>query len=207
MKIIARSLQHSNIVLVAKDGGLNSVDPQQVIGLFKPQDLKGSTFVDDPAMKVKVFGFPEKKLKIIMEEKRLRLEDSSGESPDSSKFGFEAYRLIAELVKGLPLDSWGFNYDVFYRGDQVIPQGEIMKSFVNDVQQEQIRDFGWQFTLAKPAEKMQESYFFKVISPLEIAVHANYHFTLPVPKSAEELQAQYEKYYSSTEKILQQLSF
>jgi hypothetical protein len=207
MKIIAKSLQHANIVLVAKEGGLNTIDPQQVMALFKPHDLRGSTFVDDPAMKVKVFGFPEKKLKIIMEEKRLRIEDLSGESPDSSKFGLEAYRLILELAKGLPLDSWGFNFDIFYRGDQVIPQREIMKNFVTDVEQDQIQDFGWQFTLVKPSEKKQESYFFKVISPLEIAIHANYHFSSPPVKSAEELQKYYEEYYSSTEKILQRLSF
>ena len=207
MNFVSKSLHHSNIVFLVPPDQLKAVDPQQVFNLFPVEVLRGSTFVDDPVMHLKVFGFPANQITVVIEENRLRLEDDSGKNPEETKKGLEAYRILKTLFPNIKPQSWGFNYDIMYRADQVIPQREILKNFVADQDMENVRDFGWQFTLKDPKQNRQRTYFFKVVSPLEVALHMNDHF-LDVPfGSADDLQSLYESSFKQADQILNQLTF
>ncbi len=207
MNIIAKNVQRSNIVVVYDKKNLCETSPQDVFSLYSGENLQGSNFHDAPVMDLKIFTFPRRRLKIVFEKNRMRLEDETKEDPFSSKLGAEAHRIHSNLFQKVNSLAFGFNYDIFYRFDEVIPQREIMKQFLKETALEELNDFGWQFTLRKEKSKKSETYFFKVISPLEIALHVNYHFNQPLPLSQEKLQEFFEKCYNDTDKIIQFLSY
>jgi hypothetical protein len=62
--------------------------------------------------------------------------------------------------------------------------------------------FGWQFTLSREKGTRRETYFCKVVSPLEIRVLANIEFDKPLPPAAE-LQKLYEKCYTECQTVVE----
>ncbi len=70
-----------------------------------------------------------------------------------------------------------------------------------------VKDFGWQFTLSKQKGRKLETYFFKAVSPIELRVHANFHFSDHEFGSPKDLQEQFEKCYNNINLIFDNLSF
>jgi hypothetical protein len=158
-------------------------------------------------MGFKIWSFPESKIRIIQEPGRIRIEDMSQKSPNESKIGEEAFRIISAFFEPKSFGSFGFNFDVYFRFDNVIPQREILKNFLSQDKMEDVSDFGWQFRLNSQKDKKKLTYFFKVISPLEIALHANVHYEKNAPSSAQELQEIFEKSYEDIDDIFNDLTF
>lgn len=207
MIITAKNIQRSNIILVYADGTLKQPDAAQVFGLYQGNDARGSTFSDTPSLATRVFEFPVPGLQIIFEPNKIRIEDKLGRSPKESHLVNELYRLINSLYKEVKPIAYGFNYDIIYRVDQVIPIKDIMSNFLKQVTIESLKDFGWQYTLNKEKGKRAETYFFKSISPIEYGVHANFHFNdqhLPKPDT---LQMAFEKRYSDTDESVLDIKF
>ncbi len=207
MNIVSKSFENANIVFVLPKDARVNVEPAKVFGLFPQDATRGATFVDDSTMEVKVFHFPQLKLKLLFEQNRLRIDDASGEDPATSKRGLEAHRLAEALLVGLPVQSQGFNYDLIYRFDNVIPQQAIMKSFVAPEQLEDVRDFGWQFSIVRNKGAESRTYFFKAVSPLEMGLHVNFHFNTPQLLASEELQKRYAACYQEADTIFKHLTF
>ncbi len=206
MKITAKSLNHTNMVFVMPEKASLTLVPQEVFGHFTSEQTQGSTYVDDPVMELQVFQFPRLQLKVIHDKNRLRLDDSSGSDLSKSLLASEGYRLFQALAKGKVSDSYGFNYDIMVRSDQVIPQHHILANFLATNTIDDVADFGWQFTIRQPNGKEQKTYFFKVVSPLEIGLHINCHF-VGQPASAASLTEQYIESYDKVDAIFQQLTF
>lgn len=207
MRIIAKSIQRANIVFVLEPKDFSLPDTATVVALFPQSAHAGSNFLDDAALKLRLFNFPALKMKIVCEEHRLRVEDESGEEPQASGKGREAGRIYRALFPKVQTAGYGFNYDIFYRFDGVIPQRDILQELVAPDIIDDIEGFSWQFTLKNPKAKSRETYFFKVISPLEIALHVNFHFPGPAPRGDGELQALYEKCYNGADAIFSHFSW
>lgn len=207
MHIIAKNPQRSNIVFVFPQEAAAQLDAQQVYAAFSGDATRGSNFVDDPAMGLKVFSFPALQLKVVLEQNRFRVEDISGKPPEETKCALEAHRLVKSLFPQITPESYGFNYDLYFRFDNVIPQREILKSFLSEKTLETVKDFGWQFTLAKDNGRRQATYFFKVVAPIEMAVHVNFHYNERILPTAEQLQGEYQKNYEQADKVLADLAF
>jgi len=207
MIITSKSIQRSNIIFAFPAEAILKPEPQDVFSLYSPEIAKGSNYIDDPAMEIKIFNFPVLRQKIVFERGRLRVEDETQEEPDISKRAAEAHRIKTVLFKELKPAAFGFNYDIIYRFNDVIPQREIIKNFVSNAEVENVKDFGWQFTLQKEGNKKLETYFFKVVSPLEIALHINHHFDKTEMPPPEKFQELFEKCYNSTDEILKSLNF
>jgi hypothetical protein len=208
MNIVGKSPQHSNIVFASfiKDS-IPALDASKVYSLFLGEASKNSSFIDDTTMGFKIWSFPESKIRIIQEPGRIRIEDMSQKSPNESKIGEEAFRIISAFFEPKSFGSFGFNFDVYFRFDNVIPQREILKNFLSQDKMEDVSDFGWQFRLNSQKDKKKLTYFFKVISPLEIALHANVHYEKNAPSSAQELQEIFEKSYEDIDDIFNDLTF
>lgn len=206
MNIIAKNIEMSNCVAVFPERFFLP-EPSVFMSLFGPEDLKGANFADDPVMRLKVFDLPFKKFKYIFENNRMRIEEYGFKEPNESKCTLEIRRIISGIYNNLEPVAYGFNYDTIYRFDSVLPQRDILAQFISPAQQDLIKDFGWQYTVAKDKGQKLATYFFKVVTPIELRVHANYHFNISNFPLGEKLQEQFEKCYTDIDKSLDNLSF
>ena len=182
-------------------------EPNSFISLFDSNEMKGTNFADDPVMRIKVFDLPNKKFKYIFENNRLRIEEYAFREPNESKCAEEIHRIISNIYKNIKPLAYGFNYDLIYRFDSVLPQREIMANFINNSMHDSIKDFGFQYTVSKEKGKNLETYFFKSVSPIEFRVHANFHFNNTEILTGNDLQAQFEKCYTLIDEAIHNLSF
>lgn len=206
MKITQQSLLHSNIVFVLGSQNIPRLLPQQVFSLIPAEAQRGSTFVDDPAMELQIFNFPQVKQRLILEQRRLRLEDSGQSSVEDSQLPNRAFTMLKGLFPQMPLEAYGFNFDVILRTAEVIPQRDIMQKFVAEDKLEDVRDFGWQYTRQSPTSTATSTVMFKVVSPLELAVHVN--FNIPTQTvTLEQLQKDYTKHYVYLTTLTEEMAF
>ena len=207
MNIIAKQLERSNVVFAFREGAIQPPEPSRIFSLYGGDASKGSLFSDNPAMSTRVFEFPALGLMWIFEGSRVRVEDKRFRSPQDSKLPQEMLRVLKALYPNVAPIAQGFNYDILYRMDIVIPVADIMGSFLRKEAVENIADFGWQYTLTKEKGKRAETYFFKVVSPIEFSVHANYHFNNIGTVEERDLQKSFEHSYREVDKALDHIAF
>jgi len=65
---------------------------------------------------------------------------------------------------------------------------------------------GFQFTLRQP-DGRSESYFLKIVSPLELAAHVNYHFDSDRLPDEQKMKELFEKSYEEIDQVVGNLSF
>lgn len=207
MEIIAKQIQRSNIVLAFAEGSLALPEPSAVFAAYPGDAAKGSLFSDNAPGGVRVFEFPSQGLMWVFEPSRIRLEDKKFRTPDASKLAHEIVRVVRLLYPKASPIARGSNYDIIYRMASVIPTGLIMANFLRPEAVEEVRDFGWQYTLAKEKGKRLETYFFKAVSPIEWSIHANFHWNEPGLPTEESLQKEFESSYAASDKALRHMSF
>lgn len=202
MTITAKHIQRSNIMLVYPAGTLKLPEPTEVFNLYSGKDASGSVFSDTPSLGTRIFEFPVPGFQIVFEPDRLRLEDKSSRQPKDSRLASELQRIITALYSAMRPTAFGFNYDIIYRLDAVVPVREIMSGFLKPSLLEDIKDFGWQYTLNKNKGKQSETYFFKVVSPIEYGVHANFHFNESELPKSNDLQTMFERCYTEVDESI-----
>ncbi len=206
MKIVAKQIEHSNIVFLFPQNTFGLPEAADFFRLYKEPELKGSNFIDDPVLRLRVFEFQAMKFKWMFEPDKVRLDDLGFRRPEESKLGEEFARVIASVAKRKPA-AVGFNYDVIFKTDTVIPMKDIMANFIGDDEAERVRDFGWQYSVNLHKGAKTELYFFKAVSPLELAVHVNVQFQgvdIPEEKNLGKL---FEQCYTDIDTAVKRLSF
>lgn len=206
MSIIAKQIQRSNIVCVFPEGATKLPEPSIVFAAYPGEAGKGGLFSDNAAVMTRIFEFPAVGYMWIFEPNRVRLEDKKFRAPDDSKLAHELLRVLGVLSPNAHPVAHGFNYDIIYRTDAVIPTKEIMKNFVTASTIEEVADFGWQYSLAKEKGKRLETYFFKAISPIEYSVHANFQTNEPGLPKEKELQERFKKGYADVDNGLKHMA-
>lgn len=188
MAIVARPLEGTTAVAVTTAAPLALPEPAKVFALVSQEEATGARFLDDPALGVRSYTFPAANLRIIFEPTRVRLESLAPSAPDALALGSLLSKAVGEAYPGVPFPRYGFNYDRVFQYDAVIPQRHIMQTFMDAEAVNDMTHFGWQCTLQKEKGKRKETYFFKVVSPLELRVMANIEFdrALPDPRRAQE---------------------
>lgn len=202
MIITAKHIQRSNIIVTFAPGTIVLPEASQIFSLYTTEQVKGSTFLDTPSMGTRIFEFPVIGLQWIFEPSKIRLEDKMTRSPKESRLALEMCRLISSLYPKQSPNAYGFNYDMIYRIDTVIPVKDIMGSFVKPSTLEEVKEFGWQYTLVKDKGARAETYFFKMVSPIEYGVHANFHYNEAVLPKSDDLQAAFERMYADADESL-----
>lgn len=202
MNITAKHIQRSNIIVTFPQGTISLPEASQIFGLYSGEQAKGSTFSDTPSMLTRVFDFPVIGFQWVFEPTKIRLEDKMNRPPQDAKLAHEMKRLLGALYPDRQPNAYGFNYDMIYRIDTVIPVKEIMGSFLKPSSTEEVKEFGWQYTLVKDKGKRAETYFFKMVSPIEYGVHANFHFNESVLPKSDDLQESFERKYADADESL-----
>lgn len=204
MMITARQPVETTVVAVSAAGNLRAPEPSAVFALF-PEATAGATFFDDPALGVRVFTLPQQKIRLTFERMRMRVEDTASRRVEDLTLGELAYDLAQKLYPAGVFDRYGFNYDMVYRYDQMLPSHEIIGIFLKKEILEDVSHFGWQCTITKDKGKRRETYFFKVLSPLELQILANIEFDKHVPDRAA-LQQELLRFHAESQKILDNLT-
>lgn len=207
MNITAKQIEKSNAVIVFPKGISAVPETGAFYGLQNEQAIKGSGFSDDQTLGFRLFDLPALKYKYVFEAGRMMVEDTGFRKPEEAGCAKEIYRIWSGLSSHVKPAAYGFNFDLVYRTDAVIPQREILKPFLKERLQDNVRDFGWQFSLTKDKGRITELYFFKVVSPLEISVHANFHFVGGDIPDAKAFQALMDKCYTDMDEIMSELVF
>lgn len=194
MNVTAKHIKLSNIVCMFKDGDIRLPEPVDFFACYTSDENKGAMFSDNVSASARIFELPTRGVQWVFEPSRIRLEDKKFRTPAESKLAHEFLRVQSRLYPSALSISYGFNYDILYQMDGVIPVGDIMRRFLKPETVEKVRDFGWQYSLSHDKGRRIETYFFKVVSPIEYAVHANHHFNQPVIKETG-LQSAFERSY------------
>jgi hypothetical protein len=206
MAITARILEDISVVAVTPPNALASPEPAHVFAVMGTQAAEGAKFIDDAALRVRVFTFPKGELRVIFEPNRMRIEATAPKKPEELRLGELLAKLAFELYRGNPFVRFGFNYDTTYQYDTVIPQREIMGAFLKGDALEDMTHFGFQCTFQSEKGKRRDTYFAKAVSPLELRVLANIEIDRPLP-SPEEVQSLYERCYTESRSITERLNF
>lgn len=200
--IKSHSLHKSNIVFVFKEHIVTPPENHEIVGLYAGAAAKGAQLVDDPMMRMKILDVPARGLQIAWEARRLRIEDMRAVEPGESLLIDDAVIAYESLVapRKLFLDSFGFNFEVYYQTSDVIRindhYNEIAGTFL-DVGAG-LMDFGWQWTVAEKNGKTMNGYFLKVTAPLEFTMHHNTHITAKELPAKKDLQAMFRDAYETT---------
>jgi hypothetical protein len=173
--LLSKQIQKSNIVF-AFAAPIAAPDPSSVFSLFTEAERAGAGFSEDQMFRMSIFDLPALKIRIVFERQKLRIEEGGYRAPGDSRIAKEIERIIKTLLPDAPLLAYGLNYEAIYKLDSVIPTQDIMASFMDTADTEDVRDFGWHYTVALDKGKRLETYFFKAVSPMELAEHANFHF-------------------------------
>ncbi len=206
MNIISKQIERSNIVFLFAQNTFPLPEAADFLRAHTSEQLKGSNFIDDSVMRLRLFDLPALKFKYAFEPDKVRLDEVGFRRPSESKMAREFVRVLSSFGKRKPA-AVGFNYDVIFKTDVVIPMKEIMANFLGDEEAERVHDFGWQYSVSRHKGAKTELYFFKAVSPLELAVHMNVHFQgsdVPEEKNLERL---FEECYTDMDKTIERLSF
>lgn len=207
--ITSQSLDRSNLVFNFSPENFSVPENQDLISLFEGEKNRGANFVDNPAMRLKVLHIPGTNLSLTLEGNRFRIDDHSQSLPAESILISEGVTAYRKLFSRCKLDGFGFNFDIYFRFDRTIPVDFFFKTIVKErvLENSDLRNFGIQFALERPSLRRIDTYFLKITAPIEIVVHANYHFNnneLPKP---ERLQKLFEKSYDEIGNFVSNLNF
>jgi hypothetical protein len=142
----------------------------------------------------------------MFEPDKVRLDDEAFRRPAESKLADEFVRVTHALGAKKPA-AVGFNFDIIFKTDVVIPMKEIMSNFLGDEEAERVKDFGWQYSVSRHKGAKTELYFFKAVSPLELGVHVNVQFQGADIPDGKNLQRLFEECYTDIDKTIVRLSF
>jgi hypothetical protein len=207
--ITAKSLHHSNIIILFNESNFSLPENEALIGLYRGDEAKGSRFIDDPFIGAKVLTLPALGLRITIEKNRLRIDDEVGREPKDSRLAQDTAYICEKLFQSKNIISFGFNFDIFYRFNNVLPTSEMFEGFFGEepLKTNTLLDFGVSFTLDKPRENFRDTYFTKITAPLEMAVHLNRHFDLKALPNTEGLQKMFDNCYNKIDEVLNNFTY
>lgn len=206
MSITARQFKQATGVAVTSGTKLRQPEPGEILALF-PNQTSGAQYLDDTALGLRICTLPTVGIRIVLERQRVRVEDLMPRKPGESNVGTILGTIAEKLFPGQVFVRYGFNYDTVYRYDTVVPSRQIIGSFLDTTVAENVTHFGWQFSIPKEKGKRRDTYFCKMISPLEIEVLANIEVDEKMPTKLSTLQSQFEAWYAESEDILDRFSF
>ena len=207
--IKSHSLHKSNIVVVFKEHHVAPPENHEIVGLYAGDAAKGAQLVDDPLMRMKIFDVPARGLQIAWEARRLRVEAMRAVEPEESLLIDAAVAADETLAapRKVILDSFGFNFEVYYQTSDVIRINDRYNEIAGNFLEigAGLMDFGWQWTVAEKNGKAMNGYFIKVTAPLEFTMHHNTHIEAKALPPKKDLQAMFQESYEATNRTAAKL--
>ncbi|MBU2597852.1 MAG: hypothetical protein KKC53_01535 [Actinobacteria bacterium] len=169
-----------NITAVFKeiDHTLITAEKMREIFELSEKEKKNSPFLE-PSPNVKILVIPGRQKEIIIEEKRLRVNDKSGKEPNKSEL--EKYFQIAfdSLVDKTKLIAYGFNYDILVKSEKKIDFKKLSGKCIFESLESgsNILESGVRVLF----EKEEKRYFLQTSpteDPYKMRLHLNTHYSL-----------------------------
>lgn len=208
MIITSKSLQRSNVAFVFKPEGFIMPENGEFTILYTGESAKGANFIDDPVMRLKVYHLPKLKMTFTLEGARFRVDHDPEDGNLNSAIVPESLNAHRSLFSKCNLESYGFNFDIIYRFDNTL-QLNYLFSLIADsskiLNKQDLTALGVQFTLQKPGKS--ETYFLKIVSPLELVAHINYHFNSVQLPDEQKMKELFQKSYEETDEVVKNLKF
>lgn len=207
--INSRSLHKSNIVFAFKNQNIVSPENSEMTALYPGDSGKGVQLVDDPMMRMKILDVPKFNLQVAWEGQRLRIEDMKSMEPEESLLIEEAMKIYEKLVsgRGVHLEGFGFNFEVFYQTSDVIKIGNYYNEIMREPMEigDGLLDFGWQWKIAHKNGEQIDGYFLKITAPLEFVIHHNAHFNAKEIPSLGKMKEFFKKSCEKTHNVADSL--
>lgn len=206
MAIVQKSLHHGNITVIFKPERFVMPENADLGGVYRGAEAQGARLTDDAVLGAKVLTLPAIGHKLTLERNRVRFDDETGAEPDKTRLHDDTRKIFDALFSQTSIDSWGFNYDIYFRTRDVIFIQNIFKSYFGEkaLDGATLMDTGIQFTLDR--RKYQEVWFLKITAPLEIAAHVNFHFSNKELPTAEVLKKMFIECYNKTDDLMAQFA-
>jgi len=205
MKIKSQEIKQLNITAVFSEIDHTSITAEKMRKVFEltEEEKKNSPFLE-PLPVVKILAIPNRKKDIIIEDKRLRINDHSGLLPKDSDL-IKYFRIAFEdLTDKKNLIAYGFNYDILVKS-------KVKIDFKKFLERQLIKNIGEQSVLETAIRimfKKQTKRFDLQISPTgnpyQLLFHLNSHYALK-KIIFNELNKQFNQDYLFLTKIIQKI--
>lgn len=211
MRYLNHSLHRANLITVLL--GKDAIPPENSVftSVVSGKEAAGSSFIDDPVMRIKHLSVPNLKMQIVWEGERLRLEDEEAVEPKHSLLAKKTCEAVRKLFpdRSPKIAGFGFNFELYYQFPDMIRMNDLFSAISSQTLDMGggLKDFGWQWTMISKDSKRLDGYFLKITAPLELAVHHNAHFVAEELPSEKKLQEIFESAYLSTHKAVESLKF
>lgn len=199
MNIKNTSVYGTNIIFLLNEH-INYPENNAFLTLFSGDKSKGMNFSDNSNVSLKVLEVPAMGISVVLEGRRLRIEDRLLKSPEESDLPEVARQIFTKLFVGQEssLLGYGFNFDIIYQLKEVVRINDIFSQInPNSLDNgDSLLNLGWQWTLSRKDGKGFDGYFLKITAPLEIAVHHNSHYNEKILPTKDELNKGFVKSFS-----------
>ena len=209
MVITSKSLNRSNVAFVFKQEGFVAPENGEFAILYTGELAKGANFIDDPVMRLKVYHLPKLKMTFTLEGTRFRIDHDAEDGNLNLAVVSEGLNARKNLFSKCSVESFGFNFDIIYRFNNTVQLNYLFGLIVDGgkiLGKRDLTALGVQFTLQRPNNR-NETYFLKIVSPLELAAHVNYHFNSDLIPDEVKLKELLQKSYDEIDEVVQNLRF
>lgn len=203
INITSKSLHGANIVFLLNEK-VKYPENNVFLSLFSGEEARGINFIDNSNVNLKVVEAPGAGLSVVLEGRRLRVEDRLLRAPEDPKFIETAIQIYSKLFVGqeTALEGYGFNFDIYYQLKEVIRIDDIFSNINSESLEmgDSILNLGWQWTIANKDGRSFDGYFLKITAPMEIVVHHNLHHNEKFLPKAELVHRDFYNSFKKTHK-------
>lgn len=205
MKVQSQEIKQLNITAVLTETNDAFITAEKMREVFElsEKEKNQSPFIEF-SPKVKVFGMPQRQKAIIMEEKRLRVNDTSGLEPSSSELINYFWKVLNKLADKGKLAAYGFNYDVLIKIEGKIDFPSFLgKTLLGALVAGDILESGTRVIYTKD-EKRYDLRITPTGEPSRAAFHLNVHCDSP-EINLSRLKTQFGEGYLELKRIIDML--
>lgn len=205
MKIESQEIKQLNITAVFTEINHPPITPKKMREVFKltEEENKTSPFLE-PSQFVKILGIPNRRKDIIIENKRLRINDNGGKEPQNSDLVKYFQIAFEKLIDKDNLIAYGFNYNISTISEKKIDFKKFLGvNVIRSLSFGPILESGLR-VLSAEKEKRYDLQIHPTGDPKRLLIHLNVHYSSR-KINFRKLQEQLEKNYLNLIKIIKKI--
>lgn len=205
MRVKSQEIKQLNITAIFQEIDHTSITAEKLRKIFElsEKEEKNSPFLE-LSPNIKILGMPNRQKDIIVEAKRLKVNDNSGK--ESSESDLIKYFEIAfnNLIDKNKLTAYGFNYDILITSREKIDFKKFIgRDLLKTLSGISIIETGIRLILSKKG-KRYDLQISPTGDPYKILFHSNAHFSLKKINFSQ-LQKQFNENYLELLEIIKKI--
>lgn len=204
MEIQSQEIKQLNITAVFENIDYNSISATKIREIFKlnEKEQKNSPFIE--FANTKILGMPNRQIDIIVESRRLQVNDKSGQEPSKSKL-IENFQIAFDnLTNKSNLITYGFNYNILvYAKRKINFQDFLNNELLKTLSEDKVLGANVGITFTKN-KKRYDLRIAPINSPFAALIYLNAHYISKKINSTQ-LKKQFSENYLELQKIINNL--